>query len=310
MKKILTMAVLGGLFAASTLQAQVNIYIAGSTAFRANAYRSIQAAFDGHNWTTVVPANASTGTGVYTATGTMTPLFGGQTVTIYCSFNGSVQGLNDLKNNTSITFTNAVAGGAAVSAVPTITFSDVDQSSTLAAGVPVTETHVAILPFVYVRNYYCPTTVTNVTTKQLASLWANGLLKLSMFTGNSADDSSNIYVTGRNKDSGSRVTALSDALYTGSQKAWGFNNATPTVFSLMTDNLSGTIYGTGYSSGGNEAIALTNQNVTVSSVGVGLIGYEGLNDALLIAGNTSTGTQGKNNGGGNCSIIAYDGFRR
>ena len=61
-------------------------------------------------------------------------------------------------------------------------------------------------------------------------------------------------------------------------------------------------------SGGNEAIALTNQNVTVSSVGVGLIGYEGLNDALPIAGSTSTGTQGKNNGGGNCSIIAYDGF--
>ena len=56
----------------------------------------------------------------------MSSLFGGQTVTVYCSFNGSVQGLKDLKNNTSITFTNATPGGAAVSAVPTITFSDVD----------------------------------------------------------------------------------------------------------------------------------------------------------------------------------------
>ena len=73
MKKILTMAVLGGLFAASTLQAQVNIYIAGSTAFRANVFRTIQASFDGHNWTTVVPANASTGTGVLPRQGTMTP---------------------------------------------------------------------------------------------------------------------------------------------------------------------------------------------------------------------------------------------
>ena len=308
MKKILTIAVLGGLFAANTLQAQVNIYIAGSTAFRANAYRSIQAAFDGNTWNTVVPANASTGTGVYTATGTMSSLFPSQTVTIYCSFNGSVQGLNDLKNNTSITFTNATAGGAAVSAVPTITFSDVDASSTLAAGVAVTETHVAVLPFVYCRNYYCPTTVTNITTRQLGSLWANGLLKLSMFTGNSADDTANLYVTGRNKDSGTRVGAASDALYTGSHKYWGFNTTAATTFALMSENLSGTIYGTGYSSGGNEAIALTNQNVTVSSVGVGLIGYEGLNDSLTVAGNTSTGSQGKNNGGGNCSIIAYDGF--
>ena len=307
MKNILTMAILGGLFAASTLQAQVNIYIAGSTAFRGNAFRAIKAAFDGNTWTTVVPASASTSTGVYTAQGTMTSLFGAQTVTIYCSFNGSVQGLNDLKNNTSITFTNATAGGAAVSAVPTITFSDVDASSTLAAGVGVTETHVAVLPFVYCRNYFCPTTVTNITTRQLGSLWANGLLKLSMFTGNSADDSANIYVTGRNKDSGTRVAAASDAIYTGSHKYWGFNTTAPTTWALMNENLNGTIYGTGYSSGGNEAIALTNQNATVSSVGVGCIGYLGLNDALVVAGSASTGAP-KNNGGGNCSVIAYDGF--
>jgi hypothetical protein len=307
MKKILTMAVLGGLFAASTLQAQVNIYIAGSTAFRANVFRAIQYAYDGHASATIMPPNAGTGTGTYTTTGTMNSLFGSQTVTIYCFFNGSVQGLNDLKNNTSLTFTNA-GGGGTVSAVPTITFSDVDASSTLAAGVPVTETHVAVLPFVYVRNYYCPTTVTNITTKQLGSLWTSGLLKLSMFTGNSADDTSNIYVTGRNKDSGTRVTAAADALYTGAHKYWGFNTTATTTWALMSENLNGLIYGTGYSSGGNEAIALTNQNATVSSVGVGCVGYLGLNDALTVAGSSTGGANAKPNGGGNCSIIAYDGF--
>ena len=45
MKKTLTMAVLGGLFAANTLQADVNIYIAGSTAFRANVFRAVQQDF-------------------------------------------------------------------------------------------------------------------------------------------------------------------------------------------------------------------------------------------------------------------------
>jgi len=93
MKKILTMAVLGGLFAASTLQAQVNIYIAGSTAFRANAFRAVKAAFDGNSWASINPPTASTGTGTYTAQGTMTSLFGAQTVTVYAAFNGSVQGL-------------------------------------------------------------------------------------------------------------------------------------------------------------------------------------------------------------------------
>jgi hypothetical protein len=302
MKKILTIAALGGLFAASTLQAQVNIYIAGSTAFRANVFRAVQYAFDGHASTSINPANASTGTGVYTAQGKMTPIFGNQTVTIYASFNGSVQGLEDLLNSTSITFTNITPGGAAVQAVPTITFSDVDKSSTLAANAAVTETHVAVLPFVYCRNPLTPTTVTNITGHQLQSLWANGLLKLSMFTGNTNDDASVMYVTGRNKDSGTRVCGSSDAYYTGVPILYGFNTTAPNTWTIMNQNLSGALYGFGYSSGGNEATALTNQLASGPCVG-----YLGLNDALTVTGSASTGAP-KNNGGGNCSIIAYDGF--
>jgi hypothetical protein len=304
MKKILTMAVLGGLFAASTLQAQVNIYIAGSTAYRANAFRAIRAAFDGQAPTSMNPATATTGTGVYTCQGTMSSIFGGQIVTVYASFNGSVQGLEDLLNNTSITFTNITPGGAAVNTVPTITFSDVDKVSTLAASAPVTETYIAVLPFVYCRNYFTPTTVTNITGHQLQSLWANGLLKLSYFTGNPSDDSSFMYVTGRNKDSGSRVMCSSDAYFTGTPILYGFNTTAPTTWAIMNQNLSGTIYGFGYSSGGNEAAALTNQ-----LAGGACVGYEGLNDALTVAGDTSTASaNGYPNGGGNCAIIAYDGF--
>jgi len=306
MKKILTIAALGGLFAASTAQADVNIYIAGSTAFRANVFRAVTTAFDGGAPTKINPANAGTGTGVYTAQGTISSIYGGQTVTIYASFNGSVQGLEDLMNNTSITFTNITPGGAAVPAVPTITFSDVDKISTLAANAAVTETPVAVLPFVYCRNYYTPTTVTNITGHQLLSLWANGLLPLSYITGNTSDYSKFMYVTGRNQDSGTRVCASADAFYTGTPTIYGYNNAT--TWEVMTQNLSGTLYGPGYSSGGNEASALTNQLTKVGGVGVSAIGYLGLNDALTVAGNASTGTgQGKNNGGGNCSIIAYDG---
>ncbi len=297
MKKILTIAALGGLFAAGTLQAQVNIYIAGSTAFRANVFRTIEASLD--TGYTVNPANAGTGTGVLTFQGTMNSLFGGQTVTVYCSYNGSVQGLGDLNNNTAVTFTNATPGGAAVVAVPNITFSDVDKISTLWPSAPVLESYVAVLPFVYCRNVYCPTTVTNVTGHQLLSLWDNGALKLSMFTGNTNDDTGTMYVTGRNKDSGTRVGASADAYYTGSPILYGFQSG---VFGVLNQNLNGAIYGFGYSSGGNEAQALTN-----TAAAGPMIGYEGLNDALAIAGSASTGKP-QNQGGGNCAIIAYDGF--
>ena len=297
MKKLLTIAALGGLFAAGTLQAQVNIYIAGSTAFRANVFRTVEASLDAGY--TVNPPSAGTGTGVVTFQGTMNSLFGGQTVIVYCAYNGSVQGLGDLNNNTLVTFTNATPGGPAVTAVPNITFSDVDKISTLWPSAPVIETHVAVLPFVYCRNISCPTSVTNINGHQLQSLWDNGALKLSMFTGNTNDDSGTMYVTGRNKDSGTRVGASADAYYTGSPILYGFQSG---VFTVLNQNLNGAIYGFGYSSGGNEAQALTNTAATGP-----MIGYEGLNDALSVAGSASTGKP-QNNGGGNCAIIAYDGF--
>ncbi len=171
MKKALTLAILSGWFATGALHAQVNIHISGSTAFRANAYRGIRTSFDGGAPTSMNPANATSGTGVVTFQGTMTSLFGSQTVTVYANYNGSVQGLGDLANNTSLNFTNITPGGGNVSAVPDITFSDVDHIATLYPNVAVTETHIAVLPFTYVRGYYTPTAVTNITSHQLASLW-------------------------------------------------------------------------------------------------------------------------------------------
>lgn len=299
MKKLLTMTVLGGLFAANTMQAQINIYIAGSTAFRANAYRAIKAAFDGGAPTLVNPSSAGTGTSVVTFQGTMSnaiPSFGANTVTVYASYNGSVQGIGNLNGSQNVTFTNITPGGAAVSHVPDITFSDVDYASTLFPNAPLKETHIAVLPFAYVKNLYTPASVTNVTIQQLQPLWDNGLMKLSYFTGNPSDDSSYMYVTGRNKDSGTRVTAGADAFYSGSAQFYGFNTTAPTTWAVLNQNISGPLYGYGYSSGGNEAAALTNANA-----GGACIGYLGIADATTVAGG-----YGVSSGGG--SVIQYNGF--
>src|SRR5476649_1904149 len=99
MKKLLTLALFGGLFAATTLQAQqVNIYISGSTAFRANAWRAITNLYGG-NLTGENPGGTgplllttnNSGANLVTFTGTMPSLFGGQTVNIFTSWNGSAQ---------------------------------------------------------------------------------------------------------------------------------------------------------------------------------------------------------------------------
>lgn len=301
MKKALTLAVLSGCFATGALHAQVNIHISGSTAFRANAYRGIRTSFDGGAPTAMNPANATSGTSIVTFQGTMSALFGSQTVTVYADYNGSVQGLGDLANSTALSFTNITPGGGSVSAVPDITFSDADHVATLFPNVAVTETHVAVLPFTYVRGYYTPTSVTNITSHQLNSLWNNGALALSFFTGNPADDSNTMYVTGRNRDSGSRVCGDTDAYFSGTPIYWGFNTTAPTVWAVMNQNLAGSLYGFGYSSGGNEATAITNQNA-----GGPVVGYEGMNDALTVAGSASTGVPVPNGGGG-CSIIAFQG---
>ncbi len=95
MKKILTMAVFGGLLAATSLQADVQVYVCGSTAFRSNAYRAIRSMFDGGNPTG--NPGVGSGSGQMTFTGTMTNLFGaGVPVTIYCDWTGSVQGIHSL----------------------------------------------------------------------------------------------------------------------------------------------------------------------------------------------------------------------
>jgi hypothetical protein len=300
MKKALTLTILGGLLTSAAVNAQVNIHIAGSTAFRANAFRAIRAAFDGGAPATMNPASATTGTSTVTFSGTMSNLYGSQTVTVYCAYDGSVRGLADL-TGANVSFLQA-SGTNTVSAKVDITFSDVDKAATLFPNTPTTETPVAILPFVWCKNYYVPSSVTNITGHQIRPLLDNGLLALSFFTGNTNDDGTPMYVTGRDLDSGSRVMNDTDTYYTGTPVLYGFNTTAPTNWAVMNQNLLGSLYGFGYSSGGNVATALTNQ-----FAGGPCVSYLGLNDALTVATTASTGVTNILSPGGGCGLITYDG---
>ncbi len=300
MKKALTLTILGGMFAAAANAQVVNIHIAGSTAFRANAFRAIRAAYDGGAPTSMNPANATTGTSTVTFSGTMSNLFGSQTVNVFCAYDGSVRGLADL-TGANVNFM-PVTGTGTVSAKVDITFSDVDKAATLFPNTPTTETSVAILPFVWCKGYYSPSSVTNVTGHQVRPLLDNGSMALSFFTGNTNDTTNTMYITGRDLDSGSRVMSDTDTYYTGTPVLWGFNTTAPTVWAIMNQNLLGSLYGFGYSSGGNVAAALTNQNE-----GGACVSYLGLNDALTVATTASTAVTNIPAPGGGCGLITYDG---
>ncbi len=300
MKKLLTLALFGGLFAATTLQAQVNIYISGSTAFRANAWRAITNLY-GSNLTGQNPGGATannSGASLVTLTGTM-PIFGGQQVTIFLSWNGSAQGTHNLVNNDNISFlTNDFTGDIAqtnlISHTVDLAFSDVFQNTTPFTSTTLTDTNVAVIPFCWVRSAGAPTNLVNITIQQLQECWSVGTIPLSYFTGNTNDGSTNIFFTGRNKDSGSRLTAASDGLVIGTPSIfWVTNNGSAFVWAKMTANFiaNGVNYGPGFSSGGTEAGVLALSGTATNGFGLGYEGYPDARTAVI-------------NGG---QIINYDG---
>src|SRR5215468_8074354 len=111
MKKLLTILAASGLMTAATVQAQVDIYITGSTAFRANTYRSIRAIY-GANLTSQNPADPGASSANQVAwTGTIPALYGAQTVTIRASYSGSASGIQALTSGSSITFLSSATLG-------------------------------------------------------------------------------------------------------------------------------------------------------------------------------------------------------
>jgi hypothetical protein len=279
MKRTLTLLAAGGLLASATCQAQVNIYLTGSTAFRANTYRAIRSIY-GANLTSQNPADSSntTGSNVVTWSGTIPALYGAQTVTVRASYSGSASGISALCNNSSLTYyANATAGDATtVSALADLTLSDVFQNATATLSPVLTDTNVGVQPFAYVKSTAAGAGTTNITIQQLQTFLSGGLLPLSYFTGNSADDASLIYLVGRDSGSGTRITAERDSLFVGSPLLWAPDG------SCNWNTYSGFSSGSGISA------------VLNGSCGPA-IGYLGISDAKNV------------NGGAN--ILSYNGYK-
>lgn len=233
MKNKLLLSLALGLAATSSLTAAtVDIYLTGSTAFRANAYTAAtklyasaptiyygDAAHGGANsgFSASTAAWVMTGTPVSTITN-----LAGSTLVVHGLFTGSIQGIQTVEQSTPLIYPKAVgtAGGlctAYVTNTPTVGFSDASAAVT---PFPPTgnyvEENVAVQPFVFCKSSGTSTAmpnINNVTWEQAEYGIPAGRLPLSAWTYKLADTNTFIYMVQRTKDSGTRRVETAQMSY-------------------------------------------------------------------------------------------------
>lgn len=276
MNHILKTAVLATAATGLTLavQAQVEIRITGSTAFRATTYAAIRNLYGG-TLTGQNPAHDASGKNQVTFAGTIPALFGAQTVTVRTSYSGSVEGVQSLVLGNNETFllssnagdTNTVAGPA------DIAFSDVFQSTTDFTSPVLSDSKVGVVCFSWVRSVTTPAAVNNMTHQLAQQFLATGDLPVGQFTGD-LSQVQDIYLVGRTKGSGTRATQQADCGYgaNADSQLWQLDGAGGTVGTTFIQSI-------GFSSGSGVATVLKAAAATSPS-----IGFLGISDANGVNG--------------------------
>lgn len=224
-----------GLALAAPAYSQTVVDITGATAFRSAAIAAIRAKFQaGGNYQFAHDA-ASGGVGGANKAifkGTFQGLSG--TTIVRCSWNGSVEGIRALVDsnynpeyyqNVNGNFIAAAASGGGETHKDTvgfaksveasqseIAFSDVTKNSTPYAANTLSPAspQCGVVVFTMLTNE--GSTITNVTSQQFRALFGTGSQPLSLFTGNTADETM-VYAVGRNDGSGTRTTYLAETGY-------------------------------------------------------------------------------------------------
>jgi hypothetical protein len=224
-----------------------DLYITGSTAFRANVYNACSKLYDNSAYsvvygTSTTGGNSPQGTVAkntqWTMSGTVSNTIAsigvGNSLSIHAFFTGSVQGMQTVEQQQPIIF--LTASGNALTNTPTIAFSDVDSSSTPYA-VPgqysdCAQAEVCVQPFVMCKSVATSASVTNITWGMLRSGIQPGRLPLSIWTHNTNDHGSYVYLVERTKDSGTRRSELAEVQFPYNQTVgvYLFDNVTNSVF--------------------------------------------------------------------------------
>jgi hypothetical protein len=224
MKYIALIAVASVLLGASA-QAQVNIYLSGAVAFRAQTYNVIRNLYDpgfAQNPASGINATLIAWSGTASnALGT-----GGQTVNIYANYNGAVAGIQNLTVPTAAQFYTSFVPGVTTTAAHAVdfAFSSVFQATTPYLSPVLDDPQpFGITPILWIKSTNSLPGITNITSQQVKELASAGALPAYFFTGNTNDTTLVHFVT-RDVTAGQRLIVLRDAGFTGASPQAYQNN--------------------------------------------------------------------------------------
>ena len=215
--------------------ADFTVRLTGATAFRNQSNSAILSMFGGEANVRIAHNGGNTKpTGLENLNNCTRAIFKGsylsQQVTVKIVWTGSVGGLRSVADQTPLGalpdsvlpvgngFTNAVTGASGTES-PNLTadfaFSDVRQENTNANTSPALPepTQVGVVPFTWMKNPTTHAGVTNMDGQKARLLFTNGYAPVSIWTGNPADSTTYVLVTGRNDDSGTRAEVLAETQY-------------------------------------------------------------------------------------------------
>lgn len=197
--------------------AATTIYITGSTAFRTATTHAVSLLLTG----TITEGDDNGGTGVTTAEGANNWIMSTPTTVVKAAWNGSAAGIQAIQGVTLAFFPDGSSGNLADTSldtthkhVPDIAMSDVQSVTTPFDSANLQESGnspVGIIPFYFVKNVGANAAIGNMTPQIAQNLWSVGYIPLAFFTGQNSDESTVIYATGRNADSGTRLTAFAES---------------------------------------------------------------------------------------------------
>lgn len=279
--------------AASSANAQTVIDITGSTAGRSAVHNAIRTVLS--NETFAYNGANFNGASKVIFKGDIS----GTPVIIRTSWSGSAAGVRDVaQNNSSVWFpvttidTNSLNNTAVsmannsantVQNTAEIAYSDVFQSSTIYGSPTLNDDTAGIIPFKFFASADAPASLTNISSLQARSLFGSGYIPLAVFSGNSSDQATYIYATGRDPESGTRITTMAE---TGYGVFGAVQQYQPTVASGAVTGVvlwpAGTYAeGNGGSTSGSTVKGYVEANGFVNSNG--LISYLGASDWSVIA---------------------------
>lgn len=315
--KLLKYAALGllAMSFASMASAQTKIYITGSSAFRSFAHLAIMHLLGSADGTSLT-------TGAYGYTGSsglgkansaiFSGTFGGQSVIIKTTWTGSANGVQTVGSSTSAFLVSFLPDSATTSAsgtasladptvspnpneqhVPQMAFCDVYQASTPFRGTfnsqpydTLVDNVVGVIPFQWVKSKGASAGVTNMTPLLAQAQWiGTGTCPLALYTGLNADESTLIYATGRDGDSGTRIATFAESGIgnTTTVQQYDAGAATePTLYAQQTVN--GIVFPPGEGgekSGGTLAGA---SKMGKTGLTKSYVGYLGIGDAPTLVG--------------------------